>query len=157
MSIRPRAEQGPPAICLAQRWTARLLALACIAAGTSLSGCADGGAPKEANPSAMSPAAPPSSPAERESAGTSSRAERAATLLEANYRTLRLSFARDPRERDAIAQRIDSYTTKKADCSPTGRRYVFNCSMSLASRGYAPGIEQYRFIVKQSGYRIVPQ
>lgn len=130
-----------------------ILAISCIT-WAPLGACGDDGKADEAGPStSQAPARGSRAPAKP----APTPAENAAAELAENYRTLRLSFARTPAERRELAKAIDSYVTKQADCSPTARKQVFNCSMRLASRGYAPNIEQYRFIIMRDSYRMIPQ
>lgn len=140
---------------MVERWALAVITVA-------LAGCG-GGDSDPAEPSGRGAEKPSKTEAESSAskgvgaASSSSPGEKAASVLEDRYRELRLSFARSPPEKRELARRIDTFTTMKADCSKTQRKQVFNCSMSLASPGYAPGIEQYRFIISEVGYRIIPQ
>jgi hypothetical protein len=61
------------------------------------------------------------------------------------------SAGRTPEERQKIRRKVASYTTREADCSPTNREGVFNCTVSYAPPGYAPNIGQFRVRITSTG------
>jgi|SRR5829696_5726803 len=127
----------------------RVLSAACLLVALS-AGCGSD-AEGEDSPSSASDSPPAETSSSAETSEASGPADRAAAILERRYADVVATAGRTPEERRQIRREVASYTTLEADCSPTNRDGVFNCSVSYAPRGYAPSLEQFRMTFTSAG------